>query len=63
MSVLVSEGCKVKALTRNVDRAKSMLPYPSVQYVGLANWESEICGCDAVVNLAGEPIATRSGVC
>ena len=56
---LVSQGYGVKVLTRNVERAKSILPYPTIQFVASLNWESEICGCDAVVNLAGEPIATR----
>jgi len=59
VSRLVSEGFRVKVLTRNVDRAKSKLPYPGIQYVGGGGWDSEICGCDAIVNLAGEPIATR----
>jgi len=57
---LLSEGYKVKVFTRNVDRAKSKLPYPELEFFGSGQWDREVCGCHAVVNLAGEPIATRS---
>eukprot|EP00210_Caulerpa_lentillifera_P007806 g7449.t1 len=59
VSRLISEGNRVKVLTRFVDRAKSKLPYPGIDYISTPNWNEAICGCDGVVNLAGEPIATR----
>ncbi|CAD7698887.1 unnamed protein product, partial [Ostreobium quekettii] len=51
-------GHKVKVLTRNPGRARGKLPYRGLTFVGPSQWESTICGCDGVVNLAGEPIAT-----
>ncbi len=60
VSRLVSEGHRVKVLTRNVNDARKKLPsYPDLQFVGPVQWASAIPGCDGVVNLAGEPIATR----
>lgn len=59
VSRLISEGNQVKVLTRYVDRAKSKLPYPGIEYIASPDWGPAICGCDGVVNLAGEPIATR----
>lgn len=59
VSQLLTLGYKVRVLTRNVGSAKSKLPYAGVEYVGPAQWTSAIRGCTAVVNLAGEPIATR----
>lgn len=56
---LAYQKCKVKVLTRNASQARSKLPYPGVTFHETNSWNSAICGCDAVVNLAGEPIATR----
>lgn len=56
---LASMQCKVMVLTRNVNKAKSKLPYPNISIHGPIGWESAIAKSDAVVNLAGEPIATR----
>ena len=56
---LAAEGAAVKVLTRNVGAAKSKLPYGGLEFVGPSDWEAAIKGCYGVVNLAGEPIATR----
>lgn len=56
---LTSQGNTVKALTRDVGRAQGKLPYSNVEFVASDDWESALAGCDGVVNLAGEPIATR----
>eukprot|EP00798_Chlamydomonas_sp_ICE-L_P004377 gene4377-14502_t len=56
---LASKGHKVKVLTRNTSSAKSKLPYPGVEFVAPSNWATALSGCTGVVNLAGEPIATR----
>ncbi|GAX78715.1 hypothetical protein CEUSTIGMA_g6153.t1 [Chlamydomonas eustigma] len=56
---LASQGHKVKVLTRDVSKAKSKLPYPGVEVFGPADWSKAIAGATGVVNLAGEPIATR----
>ena len=49
----------MKVLTRDVDRARSKLLEPGLEFVRLQDWEDAIPGCSGVVNLAGEPIATR----
>ena len=54
-------GTEVRVLTRDVDRARSKLPYSNVQFAGPKEWEDAIAGCSGVVNLAGEPISTRCG--
>ena len=59
VSQLLTQGYKVKVLTRNVGTARSKLPYAGVEYVGPAQWAAAIRGCTAVVNLAGE----GAGVC
>ncbi len=56
---LSAQGHKVRALTRNEAQAKAKLPYPNVVCVGQADWARAIDGTTAVINLAGEPIATR----
>jgi uncharacterized protein len=62
---LRSQNINVLVLTRNSDRAQKVFPktsFPNVEIV-TANtatssdtWQNAISGCDAVVNLAGEPI-------
>ena len=59
IEMLVSQGYTVKVLTRNPAAAKSKLPYPGLQFASPVQWKAAIQGTDAVVNLAGEPIATR----
>jgi uncharacterized protein len=57
---LQAEGHQVLVLTRDVGRAKRMFPQAEVvAYAPLeaGDWQGTIAGCDAVVNLAGAPIA------
>ena len=64
---LVDEGHDVKVFTRSVEKAKKVLSTPKLKSVECVsykpteggNWQSEISGCDGVVNLAGEPISER----
>jgi uncharacterized protein len=56
---LTSQGNVVKVLTRDVGRARGKLPSSNVELVGPNDWEAALAGCDGVINLAGEPIATR----
>ena len=61
---LLSEGATVKVLTRSVDKAREALARRKLLsgvslIVDPGRWAEAIGGCDAVVNLAGEPIATR----
>jgi hypothetical protein len=58
---LTSQGNRVKVLTRDVAKARSKLPYSNIEFVGPEAWELALSGCYGVVNLAGEPIATRCG--
>lgn len=46
-------------LTRDSASAMRKLRYPNVKVFQPADWKKAISGADAVVNLAGEPIATR----
>jgi len=59
VQALLSTGYTVHVLTRNVASAKTKIPLPGVDFHAPSNWGSAISGTTAVVNLAGEPIATR----
>lgn len=59
MNKLTQQGAQVKVLTRDVGRAQRILREPGLEFVGKNDWEGAISGCTGVVNLAGEPIATR----
>lgn len=59
VSRLTAQGDTVRVLTRNTDNARRKLPPRNVDFVPSEHWEAALSGCDAVVNLAGEPIATR----
>ena len=60
-------GHQILVFTRNPTKAQKVFPASSysglevVQYTPQASgaWQQKISGCDAVVNLAGEPIAER----
>lgn len=62
---LHQEGHKILVLTRNTSSAQKVFPsgaFPHVEIVAYTPtasgaWQDSIAGCDAVVNLAGEPIA------
>ena len=64
---LNAEGHQILVLTRNLDKAKKVFPnsaFPHVEAVQYTpqqsgDWQTAISGCDAVVNLAGEPISER----
>lgn len=58
-SCLAARGHKVRIITRDVASAKNKLPYAGLTFFSLEQWADAIQGTDAVVNLAGEPIATR----
>ncbi|BAY96854.1 hypothetical protein NIES37_07910 [Tolypothrix tenuis PCC 7101] len=62
---LHQEGNRVLVLTRNTTFARKVFPsqaFPNVEIIAYTptvsgSWQDAIAGCDAVVNLAGEPIA------
>lgn len=62
---LHSQGNSILVLTRNRDRAMRVFPtqnFPNIEIVAYTpqesgDWQGAIAGCDAVVNLAGKPIA------
>lgn len=64
---LKAENHQILVLTRNADKAKKVFPnsaFPTVEVVQYnpkesGEWQTVISGCDAVVNLAGAPIAER----
>jgi uncharacterized protein len=59
---LQTQGHQVKILTRQPGAATSRFPQAEiVGYTPLQSgeWQKSISGCDAVVNLAGEPIAEK----
>jgi uncharacterized protein len=59
---LLAQGDEVLVLTRNANAAQAKFPTAQVvQYRPLENgdWQKSIEGCQAVVNLAGEPIAEK----
>jgi hypothetical protein len=59
VSKLTSAGHVVYVLTRDPASAPRKLPYPNVRAFAPRDWQSAIASSDAVINLAGEPIATR----
>ncbi|MGI8503957.1 MAG: thylakoid membrane protein ThyD [Hassallia sp.] len=61
---LHSQGQTVLVLTRNISFAQKVFPsqaFPNVEIIAYTpisdSWQDALSGCDAVVNLAGEPIA------
>jgi uncharacterized protein (TIGR01777 family) len=58
---------QILVLTRNLEKAKRVFPitaFPNLEFVAYSptksgDWQEKISGCDAVVNLAGAPIAER----
>ncbi len=64
---LQAEGHRVVVLSRDAANAKQVFPasaFPQVDVVAYTplvsgSWQQEIAGCDAVVNLAGEPLAEQ----
>jgi uncharacterized protein len=59
---LQAEGERVVILTRNPQQASSR--FPQAEIVGYnplksGEWQTAIDGCDAIINLAGEPIAEK----
>ena len=64
---LHGQGNQIVVFTRNLNKAKKIFPssaFPNLEAVQYTpqesgDWQQKISGCDAVVNLAGEPIAER----
>ncbi|BAG02364.1 thylakoid membrane protein ThyD [Microcystis aeruginosa] len=64
---LYDRGDDILILTRNPDKAGRIYPksiYPKIEIIPYiatesGDWQKEISGCDAVINLAGEPISER----
>ncbi len=58
---LLARGDEVVILTRSAATVQKLAATTVVQYQPLASggWQQSISGCDAVVNLAGEPIAEK----
>jgi uncharacterized protein (TIGR01777 family) len=59
VEALLAQGYTVRALTRSPAAAAAKLPRRGVEAVPPARWAEALRGAAAVVNLAGEPIATR----
>ena len=64
VELLNAEGHQLLVLTRNPTAAQKILPnlVPNAEIIAYTptesgSWQQAIAGCDAVVNLAGEPIA------
>jgi uncharacterized protein len=64
---LHDKGDRIIVFTRNPNKAQKIFPagaFPNLEVVEYTpqesgDWQQKISGCDAVVNLAGEPIAER----
>ncbi len=61
------EGHQILVFTRNPNKARKVFPasvYSNLEIVQYTptesgSWQNSVSGCDAVINLAGEPIAER----
>lgn len=58
-SRLTAAGRPVRVLTRDVARARGKLNTPRTTFHAPSEWADALAGAGGVVNLAGEPIATR----
>jgi uncharacterized protein len=59
---LKAQGHQILVFTRNLERAQRILSNVEIvvyKPTESGDWQQKIAGCDAVVNLAGEPIAER----
>jgi hypothetical protein len=64
---LHGEGNQILVFSRNAAKAKQVFPantYPNLEIIPYTptesgSWQQSIAGCDAVVNLSGEPIAEK----
>ncbi|OKH25949.1 TIGR01777 family protein [Hydrococcus rivularis NIES-593] len=64
---LNAEGHQILVFTRNPERARRVFPasaFPNLEIAAYTpiqsgDWQQKVAGCDAVVNLAGEPISER----
>lgn len=59
---LKNEGHSIVLFTRNAEKARRTFPNLEIipyKITESGDWQKAISGCDAVVNLAGEPIAER----
>ena len=65
VEMLIAEGYRVNVLTRNPSAARAKLDTlagvdaETVAIAGPTQWKSAMMGTKAVINMAGEPIATR----
>jgi uncharacterized protein len=59
VSRLGEQGHSVTILSYRPDRAKQQFPTATIVDYGGDTWQTALNGCDAVVNLAGEPIAEK----
>lgn len=64
---LHAQGNQILVFSRNPGKAKQVFPdntYPNLEIIAYTptesgSWQQSIAGCDAVVNLSGEPIAEK----
>jgi uncharacterized protein (TIGR01777 family) len=62
VAALTAQGHEILILTRSPQKAKQLFPQAEILgYTPLKSgeWQQSISGCDAVVNLVGEPIADK----
>ena len=67
VSKLKEQNHQIVVFTRNSDKARKIFPstrFPNIEIVRYTplesgTWQDKVSGCDAVVNLAGEPISER----
>ena len=61
VTALLSRGDSVTVLTRSIEKAQSVFPEKTLQFLTALSTLKDLNAFDTVINLAGEPIFDKNG--